>query len=280
MSTRTIKRNRQIAAVPTYAIFIVLTLAVLYPLVWMLSSSLKTQTQIYQGPMKIIPDSFHFDNYNRALIAGNFKSNLINSLVVTVPSVFLVVLISSFAAYAFARLRFRGRTILFYMMLIAVMVPPQAIVIPLFQIMVKLNLLDNYLGLMLIYMSWAPVAILILTTFFRGIPGEIFEAAEVDGAGIMRTFYRVALPLSGPALATVAIFYFVWIFNDFLYPLVMLPDPAKATIPLGLLAFQGQYHTDWPTQNAALAMAMVVPLVLYMFFQGKFVRGLTAGAIK
>jgi ABC-type glycerol-3-phosphate transport system permease component len=275
-----VQSSRRLAAIPTYLIFIALTVAVVYPLVWMVSASLKTQDEIYQNPLSLLPSHLNWVNYHNALIEGDFKSNLINSAIVTVPSVFLVVFISSLAAYAFARLRFPGRTVLFYLLLVAVMVPPQAIVIPLFQIMVKLGLINSFLGLILIYMSWAPVAILILTTFFRGIPDEVFEAAEVDGAGILRTYYKIALPLATPALATVAIFYFVWIFNDFLYPLVMLPDPGKATIPLGLLAFQGKYHTDWPVQNAALTLAMVIPLILYMFFQGKFVRGLTAGAVK
>ena len=252
----------------------------LYPLVWMLSSSFKTQDEIFRHPLGLIPSNPSFHAYHTALFEGNFKTSIVHSAFVTVPSVFLVVFISSLAAYAFARLRFRGRKVLFILLLIAVMVPPQAIVIPLFQIMVKLGLLNSFLGLILIYMSWAPLGILILTTFFRGIPNEIFEAAEVDGAGILRTYYKVALPLATPALATVGIFYFVFIFNDFLYPLVLLPDPAKATVPLGLLQFQGRYNTDWPTQNAALTMAMAVPLILYMLFQGKFVRGLTAGAVK
>lgn len=274
------KTSRRLVAVPTYLVYIVLTFAVLYPLVWMLSSSVKSQNEIFAHPLSLIPSHFTWHNFYKALIVGDFKSALIHSAIVTVPSVFLVVFVASLAAYAFARLSFPGRTVLFYLLLIAVMVPPQAIVIPLFQIMVKLGLLNSFLGLILIYLSWAPVGILILTTFFRGVPGEIFEAAEVDGAGILRTYYRIAIPLAAPALATVSIFYFVWIFNDFLYPLVMLQAQSKATIPLGLLQFQGQYVVDWPTQNAALTMAMAIPLILYMFFQGKFVRGLTAGAVK
>ena len=273
-------RGRGRAAVPTYLIFLALAVAIIYPLVWMLSSSMKTQNDIYQNPMGLIPPKASLGSYKTALFEGNFTGNMVNSLIVTLPSIFLVVLISSLGAFAFARMKFRGRTALFYLLLIGVMVPPQSIVIPVFQIMVKLNLLNSFFGLMLIYMSWSPVAILILTSFFRGIPGEIFEAAEMDGAGVWRTYSRVALPLAAPALTTVAIFYFVFIFNDFLYPLVLLQDPGKATIPLGLLQFQGQYHTDWPTQNAALAMAMTVPLLLYVVFQGKFVRGLTAGAVK
>ncbi len=267
------------AAIPTYAIFLLLAAAVLYPLVWMVLSSLKTQPEIFQDPMGL-PQDPNLDNYARALGEGNFALNLMNSLIVTLPAVFLLVLISAFAAFAFARLKFPGRRILFYLLLIGVMVPPQAIVIPVFQVIFRLGLLNTFTGLVLVYLSWSPVAILILTTFFRGIPQEMFEAAQIDGAGLMRSLFRIALPLAMPAIATVGIFYFVWIYNDLLYPLVLLQDPSKATIPIGLLQFQGQYRSDWATQNAALTMAMSIPVIVYMFAQDKFVRGLTAGALK
>jgi len=271
--------RRAQAAFGTYLVFGVLTIAVLYPLLWMVMSSLKDRYAIFQNPLGL-PTSPNLDNYTRALGEGAFGVNLINSLTVTIPSVVLLVLISALAAFAFARLRFPGRRILFYLLLIGVMVPPQAIVIPVFQVVFRLGLLNTFAGLILVYMSWSPVAILILTTFFRGIPEEIFEAVEIDGAGTLRSFWSVGIPLAKPAIATVAIFYFVWIFNDFLYPLVLLQDPNLATIPLGLMQFQGLYRVDWGTQNAALTMAVAVPVIFYMFFQDKFVRGLTAGALK
>jgi raffinose/stachyose/melibiose transport system permease protein len=243
------------------------------------ATSLKNQYVIFTDPMGL-PTDPSLDNYTNALVHGDFKTTLMNSLIVTVPSVFFLVLISAMAAFAFARLRFRGSKMLFYILLIGVMVAPQSIVIPVFQVVFRLGLLNSFVGLILVYLSWSPVAILILTTFFRGIPKEIFEATQIDGAGIVRTFFQVAMPLAKPALATVAIFYFVWIYNDLLYPLVLLQDQAKATIPVGLLQFQGQYRSDWGTQTAALTMAVLVPVVIYMFAQDKFVRGLTAGAVK
>lgn len=267
------------SAAATYAVFAVLAAAVAYPLLWMVMASVKTRFAIFQSPMGL-PTSPTLENYSRALGQGHFGANLVNSLAVTLPSVFLVVLVSALAGFAFARLRFRGSRVLFYVLLIGVMVPPQAIVIPVFQVIFRMGLLNSFTGLVLVYMSWSPVAILILTTFFRGIPGEIYEAAEVDGASILRSFWSIGLPLAKPALATVAIFYFVWIFNDFLYPLVLLQDSDRATIPLGLMQFQGRYRVDWGTQNAALTMAVAVPVIFYMIFQDKFVRGLTAGAIK
>ena len=262
-----------------YLIFGLLLIAVLYPLFWTLIASLRDRFAIFSDPLGL-PTAASLDNYARALGQGDFATNLINSALVTIPSVILLVAISATAGYAFARLRFRGRKVLYVLLLVGVMVPPQAIIITVFQVVFRLGLLDNFVGLILVYMSWSPVAIFILTTFFRAIPSEILEAAEIDGAGIIRSFWFVALPLAKPALATVCIFYFVWIWNDFIYPLIILQDPALATIPLGLMQFQGRYRVDWGTQTAALTMAVAVPILFYMFFQDKFVRGLTAGAIK
>lgn len=272
-------RSRVIAAVPTYGVFVVMFLAIVFPLVWMVMTSLKDQFEIFLSPMGLPADP-SFSNYTNALVQGDFKTTMLNSLIVTVPSVILLVLISAMAAFAFARLRFRLSQTLFYLLLIGVMVAPQSIVIPVFQVVFRLGLLNSFTGLILVYLSWSPVAILILTTFFRGIPKEIFEASQIDGASIIRMFFLVAMPLAKPALATVSIFYFVWIYNDLLYPLVLLQDQSKATIPVGLLQFQGQYSSDWGTQTAALTMAVIVPVVIYMFAQDKFVRGLTAGAVK
>lgn len=279
MSYSNYRLRRASVSFATYVVFAILAIVVIYPLLWMIMSSVKDRYAIFQDPMGI-PKAPNLDNYARALGEGDFGLNLINSATVTIPSVALLVLISALAAFAFARLRFRGSKVLFYLLLIGVMVPPQAIVIPVFQVVLHMGLLNSFLGLILVYLSWSPVAILILTTFFRGIPGEIFEAAQIDGSGTLRTFWQIGIPLAKPAIATVAIFYFVWIFNDFLYPLVLLQDPSLATIPLGLMQFQGLYRVDWGTQNAALTMAIAVPVIFYMFFQDKFVRGLTAGALK
>lgn len=274
------KLQRSSANFAVYVVFAVLAIAVIYPLLWMVISSLKSNGAIFQNPMGLIPAPPSLANYARALGEGNFGTNLLNSAIVTVPSVVLLVLISALAAFAFARLRFRGSRVLFYLLLIGVMVPPQSIVMPVFQVVFRLGLLNSFAGLILVYLSWSPVAILILTTFFRGIPTEIFEAAEMEGAGVLRSFWTIGIPLAKPAIATVAIFYFVWIYNDFLYPLVLLQDPNLATIPLGLMQFQGIYRVDWGTQDAALTMAVAIPVIFYMFFQDKFVRGLTAGALK
>lgn len=274
-----IKLARISGVAASYFIFIAVFVLVLYPLIWMFYSSFKTQWEIFGSPFGL-PKRLNFDNYVEAWTTGNFGRYFFNSVFVTIPSVFGVLLISALAAFAFARFKFRGNNALFYFILIGIMVPPQSIVIPAFQLVSRLHLINNFASLFFTYMSWCPVGIFILRAFFKSLPEELLDAAKVDGASSLRMFWQIALPLAKPALATVAIFYFVWVWNDFIYPLLYLQDSAKSTIPLGLMLFRGQYRTDWGLQAAALSIASFVPILFYMLFQDKFVKGLTAGAVK
>jgi ABC-type glycerol-3-phosphate transport system permease component len=274
-----VRLTRTFGATITYAIFVAVAAVVLYPLIWMFYTSFKEQWEIFRDPFSL-PTSLNLANYVEAWTVGNFGRFFFNSVFVTFPSVAGIVLISALAAYAFARLKFRGSSALFYLILIGIMVPPQAIVIPAFLLVSRLGLINNFAALFFTYLSWCPVGMFILHAFFKSLPEELLDAAKVDGAGSFRVFWQIALPLARPALATVAIFYFVWVWNDFLYPLLYLQDDAKSTVPLGLMLFRGQYQTNWGLQTAALSIASFVPLAFYMLFQDKFVKGMTAGALK
>ena len=267
------------AAALIYLIFLLFLLVVLYPMFWMFYTSFKEQWQIFADPFAF-PESFNLANYAKAWTTGNFRLYFANSVSITLPSVLGILAVSSLAAYAFARFQFRGSNAIFIFFLIGIMVPPQAIVIPAFQIVSRLGLINNFLGLIFTYLSWCPVGIFIMTTFFRGLPIEIEDAAKIDGASALGIFWRIALPLAKPALATVAIFYFVWVWNDFMYPLLYLQNDKHNTIPMGLMLFNGKYQVDWGMQTAALSIATFVPISFYMVFQDKFVKGLTAGAVK
>ncbi len=270
---------RILGRLATYAVFIAVFVVVIYPLFWMFYSSLKDQWQIFANPFAL-PERINLDNYIKAWNAGNFNLYFLNSVIVTVPSVLSVLAVSSLAGYAFARFKFVGSRALFIFFLVGIMVPPQAVIIPSFLIVSRLGLINSFFALILTYLSWSPIGIFILATFFRSLPQEIEDAAKVDGASSFDVFWRIALPLAKPALATVAIFYFVWVWNDFIYPLLYLQSDVMSTIPLGLMLFQGRYRTDWGMLTAALSIAVAVPLLFYMIFQDKFVRGLTAGALK
>jgi ABC-type sugar transport system, permease component len=262
-----------------YGIFLLVAVVVLFPLVWMFYTSFKSQFEIFQDPFGL-PSSLNLDNYIHAWTTGDFSKYFFNSVVVTIPSVAATVAVSALAAYAFARIPFRWRNALYLFMLAGLIVPPQAIVIPAFLIVSHLGLISNFLALIFTYMSWCPIGILILTPFFASIPRDIEDAARVDGASRFAIFWRISLPLAQPALATVAIFYFVFIWNDFLYPLLYLQDQSMVTVPIGLVLFNSRYQVNWGLQTSALSIATIVPLVCYLMFQSRFVRGLTAGSMK
>lgn len=263
----------------TYVVFGLTLFIVLFPLAWMLYTSFKPQYQIFEDPFGL-PTSLNFDNYVTAWKDGNFGRNFVNSVIVTVPSVAGVLAISALAAYAFARLAFPGRSVLFVFMLAGLAVPPAAIAIPSFKIVSLLGLIDTYFSLIFTYFAWCPLGIIILASFFRSLPKEIEEAARMDGAGTFRIFWSIALPLAKPALATVAIFYVIFVWNDFLYPLLYLQSEELQTIPVGLATFKGQYSVDWGVQTAALTIATVVPVAVYLMFQSWFIKGVTAGSLK
>jgi len=274
-----LRLTRSLSMIVTYAIFVMVAIIVLYPLIWMFYTSFKEQWEIFRDPFSL-PTSLNLANYVEAWTRGSFGRFFFNSVLVTIPSVAGILLVSSLAAYAFARFTFRGSSVLFYAILIGIMVPPQAIVIPAFLLVARLGLINSFAALFLTYLSWCPVGIFILHAFFKSLPQELLDAARIDGAGSFRVFWEIALPLAKPALATVSIFYFVWVWNDFIYPLLYLQDDAMSTIPLGLMLFRGQYQTNWGLQAAALSIASFVPLAFYLLFQDKFVKGVTAGALK
>lgn len=273
------RKYDNISKVFTYVVFGVFFAIVSYPLIWTFYSSFKPQWEIFVNPFSL-PSKWFFGNYTKAWTRGNFRIYFANSLIITIPSVLGILALSSLAGYAFARFRFKGDKFLFLFFLVGIMVPPQAIIIFAFQVVAKLRLLNSYVGLIFTYLSWASVGIFITRAFFLSLPKEIVEAAKIDGCSEFKIYLKIALPLSKPAIATVAIFYFVWVWNDFIYPLIYVQDETMNTIPLGIMLFRGRYQVDWGLQCAGLSIATFPALIVYLIFQDKFVKGLTAGALK
>jgi ABC-type glycerol-3-phosphate transport system permease component len=160
------------------------------------------------------------------------------------------------------------------------MVPPQALIISGFKLMSVLRLIDTYWALIFTYFGWTSFGILVLRNFFQSVPQEIRDAAKVDGAGHWQLFTRIMLPLARPSLATIAIFNFMWVWNEFIYPLVYTQSNDKYTVPLGVLFLNSQYNIEWGLQMTGLTVATLVPLLVYLIFQRQFVRGIMAGALK
>jgi ABC-type glycerol-3-phosphate transport system permease component len=262
-----------------YPIYLLLAALILYPIVWMIYSSFKANPDIFANVFAL-PSTLYLENYVTVFTKGAMGVYFRNSLLVSTVSVAGLLVFSSLAAYAFATFRFRGSTPLFMILLLGLMVPPQALIISGFKLMSILDLIDTYWALIFTYFGWTSFGILVLRNFFQSVPRDIKDAARVDGAGHWAMFSQIMLPLARPSLSTIAIFYFMWVWNEFIYPLVYMQTPDKYTIPLGVLFFNGRYAVEWGLQMSALAVATVVPLIVYYVFQKQFIRGILAGALK
>jgi ABC-type glycerol-3-phosphate transport system permease component len=262
-----------------YPVFLLIAAVILYPLVWMTYSSFKENADIFANVFAL-PSSLYLGNYVTVFTQGAMGLYFRNSLFISVVSVAGLLVFSSLAAYAFASFRFRGSTPLLMILLLGLMVPPQALIISGFKLMSILNLIDTYWALIFTYFGWTSFGILVLRNFFQSVPRDVKDAARVDGAGHWQMFSQIMLPLARPSISTIAIFYFMWVWNEFIYPLVYMQTPEKYTIPLGVLFFNGRYTVEWGLQMAALAVATIVPLAVYYMFQKQFIRGILAGALK
>ncbi|MDO7880611.1 carbohydrate ABC transporter permease [Salinibacterium soli] len=247
------------------------------PLLTMIGNSFRTHFEIASDPWPI-PTNPTVENYVNAWVRADFATYALNSVLITVASVLLSAVVSIPAAYALARWRFRGRGGLESLFMSGLLIPFMLAILPMFYLMDFLGLIDNPLSLILIYAAnGIPFTIFILTAFFRQLPGELEEAALIDGASHLAVFWRVMLPLVRPAIATVLIFRFVPIWNDFLMPLVMLRSRDNYTLGVGLTTFFGEYQTDWASLFAGLVIATVPLLVLFIIATRQIIDGLTAG---
>ncbi len=245
------------------------------PFLWMLSTSLKVPRDIFTYPPQLIPTEWAWSNYRDAFTVLPFGRFYFNSTLVSVSSTLIQIGASALAAFAFARLRFRGRDPLFLLYLATLMIPFQVTMIPNFIIISRvLNWYDTFNALIL-PTSFSAFSVFLLRQFFRGLPMEMDEAARMDGATSFRIWWQIILPLSGPALAALAIFVFLGSWNSFLWPLVVTTSMHMRTIPVGLSAFQGQYNTQWNLLMAGSVIALLPVLVVYMVGQNWFQRGIT-----
>lgn len=253
--------------------------AISYPLIWMFYSSLKTRREIFTGPWQF-PSQLRLEHYPTAWQSGELGGYFLNSILVTTVSVLVILAVSSMAAYAFARLEFWGRDFFFYVFLLGLILPVQVIVLPLFGLLKDLNLLNTYFALIFPYISWGlALSIYILRSFFKSLPGDIEDAAEVDGCSIFGTFWYIMLPMVRPALMTVGVLQAVNIWNEFLLALLFIQDQSKMTLPVGLLTFYGYHNIDYPMVFTALSIAVIPILLIYFLFQNYIIEGLTVGAI-
>lgn len=273
---------RMIRRVPVWLIVTILLIVVLYPQVWMVMGSFKTQSEFLSNPTWALPESFNLDNYVQALTRGNVATNYRNSLLVTLPSVALIVLLGVAAGYALEVMIWKGRHATLLLILAGIMVPGQMILVPLFTVYFKLGLTNSLWPLIITYVVMGlPLTTFLMATYFRSVPREIFEAATVDGCGPLRSFFVIGLPLMKNAILTVALVQFFSVWNDLLIALTFTSKPELATIQVGLLSMNDEYgSTQYGPLFAAISINIVALLIVFVFLNKKIMAGMAAGSVK
>ena len=252
-----------------------------FPIYWLISLSLKNNAEIFGENIIGLPKHWLFSNYDAALIGGKVGIYFLNSILVTGVTVMLTLCLSLFAAYALTRMKWRGRKLVMTLFTMGLMIPIHAALLPLFTIMAKLHVLNTPLALIIPYTAFGiPMAILVISGFIDSIPRELEESACMDGASIYKTVVRIIIPMLTPAVVTVAIFTFIQYWNELLFAQVFVSSENVMTLTAGIQGMYGQYQTDWGTIGAALVIAMLPTLVIYMCMSGQVQKSFIAGAVK
>lgn len=271
------ERAERVRVFVAYALMLAVSLLFLLPFVWSVSTSLKTLPESVE--FTLIPDEPTLAGYREALTKHNFARYTMNSAGLAAVITLSNLVLASLGGYAFARLRFPGREALFLLVLGTLMVPDQLRLVPVYTMLSDWGLVATYHGYVLIYLVQA-TSLFLMRQYFLTIPRDLEEAAKLDAAGYFRTYWKVMLPLAGPALAAVTILVFQGTWNEFFWALIILQDESKFTIPLGIASFSSEYRTLWPPLMAASVIAIVPIALLYVFFQRYFIAGVAASGVK
>ena len=271
--------RRRLGQAGYYIISILLAVLALIPFLWMISTSLKSRGALMSIPIEWIPAEPTLDAYTEVFSRSPFLRTIGNSLFISVAFTLITLVSASMAAFAFAKLRFRGSGVILSIYIATMMIPTQVTMIPLFVVMNRLGLIDSYASVILPSM-FKPFAVFLLVQQMKTIPNDYLDAARIDGAGLFHIYFRVALPLCIPTLATLAVTTFMESWNDYLWPLLMLTDRNKMTLPIALSTLNGQYNTEYNVLMAGSLISMIPIIIIYIAAQKQFKAGLMAGGIK
>jgi multiple sugar transport system permease protein len=271
-------RRRTLLNVSRHAVLLAGALAVVLPFLWMFTTSLQTRAETYTNA-SVLPTSWHWENYTKAWDAAPFAQYYVNSLVMAVGIVGGHLVLDALAAYAFARLRFPMKNAIFVVLLAALMVPTFVTIIPAYSLVASFGWIDSYAALIIPRLADV-FGIILLRQFFSSIPVDLEEAARIDGCSRAGTFFRIIVPLARPAFATLAIFSFLFAWNDFLWPLLVTNTDELRTIQIGLSAFQGRYGTSWNFLMAGTLTATIPSIIVFMVFQRALIRGIAMSGLK
>jgi multiple sugar transport system permease protein len=275
-------KRRTINNIRLWILTIIVAVVILFPVLWIFSSSITEEDFLFSSPVRYFPKSPTFDNYKSLLVTVNVKAMIINTLMIASLSIILTLLISFFAGYGFARVRFKGRTLLYSMLTFSAMLPIIIALVPLSRMMLAVHLNNTIIGLSLLYTSsFIPFTTLTLVNFIKDIPLSIEESASIDGAGILRIMFRILFPLMRPVFATMAIIIFIWSLNEFITPLIFGgQNTTTLSVGLSMIPRANQYAVPWE-RISAMSTIIMVPIVFFVtVFQKHIMEGLLAGSVK
>ncbi len=277
VATRSVSRS-----LASHAILLTYATIALVPVILILINSVKSRKAIFRSPLSLPnADTFSLIGYETVMKQGDFLLYFQNSLIVTVTSLFCVLLFGAMAAFALSEYRFRGNSLMGLYLALGIMIPIRLGTVAILQLMVASGLVNTLTALILVYTAQGlPLAVFILSEFMKQVSSDLKNAGRIDGLSEYRIFFRLVVPLVRPALATVAIFTMIPIWNDLWFPLILAPAEETKTVTLGAQVFIGQFVTNWNAVLAALSLSMVPVLVLYLIFSRQLISGLTAGAVK
>lgn len=283
MATATIRKtpgNRVTGAIGRQSLLLLFAVISLYPVIVTMITALRSAREVTRSPFSL-PTEIYWQNLSTAWVKGRFGEYFMNSVIIVVPTVIGVVVLSCLAGYGIARFRFAGRAPIFYLILLGLTVPFQSVMIPLYYQLLGAGLIGTYWAVILPGIAFGlPFGTFLMQAFFEDLPGELADAARVDGCSEWRIFLSVMLPLAWPAVSTLLVFQFMRTWNEFLMPLLYLQTESLRPIPLGLMFFQGTYTRDIGLIAAGVSIAAIPVIIVYLLFQRQFVSGLTAGALK
>lgn len=263
-----------------FVIFLAIAIVNVYPLVFSIFCSLKGNLEIFSSFVSL-PKKLRFENYVTAWKVGNIGRYFFNTILLASGTLLISGLFGTMASYILSRFRFRIKSGIYLFFISGMMIPIQAVLIPLSYIFGKLGIMNNYGMLLLLYSAFCfPMTVLIMTGFMNSIPTELEEAMIIDGANIRQVFFEMIVPLSMPGIISVSIFNFIQVWNNLLFPLIFITDKEKGTISMGLLSFFGEYSTDYSASMAGICLTTIPVIIAYVLFQDRIENGLMSGAVK
>lgn len=274
------EKKREIAGKAVITLFLAIVgIIMVFPIAWMISASFKYESDVFRVPIEWIPKNPNFENYITAFTDFPYINWYINTIIATAGIVFLVLFVSSLSGYAFAKMNFKGKNLVFMLFIATMMIPVQVRTIPQFLIFQKMGLINKLPSIIL---PWAfnAFSIFMMRQFFMSIPNDLLEAARIDGSGEYRTFFKIVMPLAKSQLAALFILSFTWGWNEYFSPLVYISDPKKQVLAVGIASFKGQYSNNFAVQMAGATLALLPIIIMYLCAQKHFIEGIALSGVK